>query len=217
MNGRAVRGLIANNALKLTSERRARRRPLAAYYNAVFGRPRGVSVTTCSLRSYEADDANALWEAARESVAEVFPWLPWCHAQYSMADAVEWIRSRASLAAEGREYTFAIVGTDGRFLGGCGLNQINRIHRFGNLGYWVRTSATRHGVATEAVRQVADFAFGNTSLVRLEIVCAVGNGQSQRVAERAGAVREGILRHRLLLHEQPIDAVMYSLVRAASR
>jgi len=172
-------------------------------------------VALCSIRAYEPEDAQALWEAARESVRDVFPWLPWCHPEYSMAEAVEWIRSRAPLAAEGREYTFAIVGTDGRFLGGCGVNQINRLHRFGNLGYWVRTSATGHGVATEAVRQVAEFAFRTADLVRLEIVCAVGNDASQRVAERAGAVREGILRHRLLVHGQPVDAVMYSLVRGA--
>jgi len=172
-------------------------------------------VALCSIRAYEPEDAQALWEAARESVRDVFPWLPWCHPDYSMAEAVEWIRSRAPLAAEGREYAFAIVGTDGRFLGGCGVNQINRLHRFGNLGYWVRTSATGHGVATEAVRQVAEFAFRTADLVRLEIVCAVGNDASQRVAERAGAVREGILRHRLLVHGQPVDAVMYSLVRGA--
>ena len=154
-----------------------------------------------------------MWEAARESCTEVFRWLPWCHPQYSMAEAEEWIRSRPPLAAEGREYSFAIVGEDGRFLGGCGLNQINRIHRFANLGYWVRTSATGRGVATTAVRQVADFAFQDTDLVRLEIVCAVGNERSQRVAERAGAIREGVLRHRLLVHGQPVDAVMYGLVR----
>ena len=169
----------------------------------------------CSIRTYAPEDAEALWEATRESVGEVSRWLPWCHAEYSMAEAIDWIRSRGPLTAERREYTFAILGSDGRFLGGCGLNQINRIHRFANLGYWVRTSATRHGVATEAVRQVAEFAFGNTDLVRLEIVCAVGNDPSQRVAERAGAVREGVLRHRLLLHGQPVDAVMYSLVRGA--
>ena len=141
--------------------------------------------------------------------------MAWCHAQYSTEEAVEWIRSRAPLAAAGREYTFAIIDGNGRILGGCGVNQMNRIHRFGNLGYWVRTSATRRGVATEAVRQLADFAFRNTDLVRLEIVCALGNDRSQRVAERAGAVREGILRHRLLVHGQPVDAVMYSLLRGA--
>jgi ribosomal-protein-serine acetyltransferase len=174
-----------------------------------------MSVSTCRIRPYAREDAQAVWEAARESVTEVHRWLAWCHPDYSLAEAEDWTRSGASLAAEGREYRFAIVGTDGRFLGGCGLNQINRIHRFGNLGYWVRTSATRRGVATEAVRQLADFAFRSTDLVRLEIVCAVGNDASQGVAERAGAVREGILRHRLQLHGQWVDAVMYSLVREA--
>jgi len=170
-------------------------------------------VAICSIRPYEPEDAQALWEAARESVAEVHQWLDWCHPQYSLAEAEEWIRSRAPLAAEGREYTFAIVGAEGRFLGACGVNQINRIQKFGNLGYWIRTSATRRGVATEAVRQVAHFAFANTDLVRLEIVCAVGNNASQRVAERAGAVREGVLRRRLVIHGQSVDAVMHSLVR----
>lgn len=174
-------------------------------------------MAVCSLRAYEREDAEPLWEAARESVAEVFPWLPWCHAGYSMREAVAWVDSRRQLAALGHEYSFAIVGEDGRLLGGCGINQINRIHRFANLGYWVRTSATRRGAATEAVRQVAQFAFDNTDLVRLEIVCAVGNDASQRVAERSGAVREGVLRHRLLLRGQPVDAVMYSLVRTRPR
>jgi len=170
-------------------------------------------VAPCHVRAYRADDSLPLFEAVRESVGEAFRWLPWCHPGYSMADADEWVRTRGPLAAEGREYSFAIVGEDGRFLGGCGVNQVNRDHRFGNLGYWVRTSATRQGVATEAVRQVAALVFGTTDLVRLEIVCAVGNERSQRVAQRAGAVREGVLRHRLLLHGEPVDAVLYSLVR----
>lgn len=169
----------------------------------------------CSLRRYRPDDAQALWEAARESVGEVGRWLPWCHAEYSVAEALEWISLGAKLFFEGQEYRFAVVGADGRLLGGCGINQVNRVHRFGNLGYWVRTSATGRGVATEAVRQAARFAFRETDLVRLEIVCAVGNARSQRVAERAGAVREGVLRQRLLLHGEPVDAVMYSFVRPA--
>ena len=155
----------------------------------------------------------ACCRAVCESVAELFPWLPWAHAGYSMADAMEWARSRAQLLAERREFAFAIVDPDGLFLGGCGINQLNPIQQFGNLGYWVRTSATGRGVASEAVRQLADFAFRNTDLVRLEIVCAAGNQRSQRVAERAGAVREGVLRHRLLLHGQAVDAIMYSLIR----
>jgi RimJ/RimL family protein N-acetyltransferase len=51
--------------------------------------------------------------------------------------------------------------------------------------------------------------------MRLEIVCAVGNVRSQRVAEKVGALKEGVLRNRLLLPSGPSDAVMFSLVRPA--
>ena len=167
----------------------------------------------CRLRPYAPDDAEPLHEAVRESVDAAFPWLPWCRAEYSLADAVEWIRSRTQLAAEGREHAFAIVDDAGRLLGGCGIDRIDRLNRLANLGYWVRTSATGRGVASEAVRQLADFAFRETDLVRLEIVCAVGNERSQRAAARAGALREGVLRQRLVLHGVSVDAVLYSLVR----
>jgi ribosomal-protein-serine acetyltransferase len=172
-----------------------------------------VRVGICSLRTYDLSDAESLSEAAHESVAEVSLWLPWCREQYRNTDAAEWISSRALLRAEGREYHFAIVGIGGELLGGCGISQINRIHKFGNVGYWVRTSATGRGVATEAVRRLAEFAFQNTDLVRLEIVCAAGNERSGRVAVRAGAIREGVLRKRLLLRGRPVDATMYGLVR----
>jgi RimJ/RimL family protein N-acetyltransferase len=169
--------------------------------------------TSCKIRRYQATDAEALWEAARESIDDVYPWLEWCHPGYTMAEAVDWASSRARLDAERGEFTFVIAGDDGRFLGACGVNQIHPLHRFGNLGYWVRSSATGRGVAAEAARQAAELVFRETQLARLEIVCAVENRRSQRVAERAGALREGVLRSRLQLHGRAVDAVMYSLVR----
>lgn len=170
-----------------------------------------------SIRPYRRSDADAFYEAARESHNEVFEWLPWCHAQYSLNEARDWIASRDRAWKEGLEYSFAIVAPSGRFLGGLGVNMINRIHQFANVGYWVRTSETGRGVAPAAIRRAAAFAFERTSLVRLEIVCAVGNVRSQKAAERAGASREGVLRDRLLLREAPVDAVMYSIVRSRWR
>jgi ribosomal-protein-serine acetyltransferase len=167
----------------------------------------------CRIRPYRADDAQALYEAARESIRDVFPWLAWCHPDYSMAEAAEWASLQAARAPDSPEFVFAVVGPNDEFLGGCGVNQINPIHRLANLGYWVRSSATGRGVARAAVRETAELVFKNTDLIRLEIVCAVENRRSQRVAEAVGAVREGILRSRLLLHGKAVDAVMYSLVR----
>jgi ribosomal-protein-serine acetyltransferase len=77
----------------------------------------------------------------------------------------------------------------------------------------VRTSSTNRGVATRAVSLIRDWAFQNTNLVRLEIVIAKDNAASHRVAERCGAIREGTLRHRLLLHGSAHDATMFSFTR----
>jgi RimJ/RimL family protein N-acetyltransferase len=166
------------------------------------------------IRPYQEKDAHAFYAAARESTGEVYPWLPWCHPDFSLEEAKAWIEYQMRLFEQRTEFEFVMVDDEDRLLGGCGLNQINSVHRIANLGYWVRTSATGQGIATAAVGQLAAFAFSETSLGRLEIVCAVGNEASQRVAEKAGAIREGVLRGRLFLHEKPHDAVMYAMLRS---
>src|SRR5712671_6270516 len=165
------------------------------------------------IRPYREADAIALYEAVRESVSEVSLWLPWCHQDYSIEESREFIGSR-ELASQGDEwYSFGIFEKrDGAFLGGVGINFINRVHQMANLGYWVRTSATGRGIATIATRLAARFGFEELGLQRIEIVAAVGNVPSQRVAEKAGATREGVLRKRLLIRGESLDAVLFSLV-----
>ncbi|OGF14572.1 MAG: hypothetical protein A2W00_07540 [Candidatus Eisenbacteria bacterium RBG_16_71_46] len=171
-------------------------------------------MSAISIRPYDPADAPALHEAALESAREVYPWLPWCHPGYTLEEARSWIASQVVERERGSAYEFAVFDETGRFLGGCGLNGINGVHRFANLGYWIRSSAAGRGLTDQAVRALATWAFAGTDLERLEIVTAVGNTRSQRVAEKAGARREGILRARLLVHGHPHDAVMYSIVRA---
>ncbi|MBK8167827.1 MAG: GNAT family N-acetyltransferase [bacterium] len=155
-----------------------------------------------------------MFEAAKESVAEVNLWLSWCHRDYSIEEAQQWSAAQALAFEQGREYEFVVTDDNGRFLGGCGLNHINCADRGANLGYWVRTTEMGRGVALQAVRRVVEFAFTATNLERLEIVCAVGNRASQRVAEKSGAAREGIARGRIYLRGQPCDAVIYSILRS---
>ena len=165
------------------------------------------------IRPYRVDDAAALMAAAHESVAEVQPWMPWCHPGLSLEDSRAWLQLQVPAFESGEAFEFAIVSDAGRFLGGCGVNQIDRDNRRANVGYWVRSSAARHGTATAAVHLARDWAFARTDLVRLEIVVACGNAASLRVAEKSGAFREGILRRRLLLHGVHHDATIFSIVR----
>src|SRR5690606_27508035 len=100
-----------------------------------------------------------------------------------------------------------------RFLGSCGLNHIDAAVGVANLGYWVRTRATGRGVAPEAAARVVEWAFAHTDLERIETLAAAGNRRSQRVAEKIGATREGVLRRRLAVFGRFHDAVIYSLIR----
>ena len=81
-----------------------------------------------------------------------------------------------------------------------------------NLGYWLRTSATGQGFATEATLGLANFAFQHLGFERLEIIMATHNEASRQVAINAGACFEGTLRNRLQLHGTLFDAYLYSLI-----
>jgi RimJ/RimL family protein N-acetyltransferase len=109
-------------------------------------------------------------------------------------------------------YVFYVLdGTNNQIVGIALLNQIYRLHQIGNLAYVVRTSRTGEGIATEAARLVAQYGFEKLGLQRIEIVVHKGNLPSLRVAEKLGAMREALLRNRVLLHGVPSEAYLHSL------
>ncbi len=141
------------------------------------------------------------------------PWMPWAHEGYSLDESRKFLDSCARNWAEGTAYEFAILSAlDGTYLGGCGLNHLNTIDRWANLGYWVRSSKAGQGIATKAATLLIPYGFNELKLNRIEIVVATGNKASQRVARKCGAKKEGILRNRLFLRGNPCDAVMFSLI-----
>lgn len=165
------------------------------------------------IRPPSTDDIDVMYEAVRESIGEVAPWLPWCHPGYTRQETAAFILSCHEVQRALEEHSFVVLDAEtNAFLGGVGLNHINRHFQMGNLGYWVRTSCARGGIASAATRLCARFGFQKLGLQRIEIVAAIANRASQRAAEKAGAVREGVLRKRLLINNQPHDAVLYSLV-----
>jgi ribosomal-protein-serine acetyltransferase len=167
-----------------------------------------------AIRAWRPDDVDDLYGAVQESVTEVSPWMPWCHPAYGREDARWWIEQTIAGRRDGSMYDFAMTA-GGKLAGGCGINHINAQDRFANLGYWVRTSRAGEGVTPRAVRLLIDWAFAHTDLERIEIVAAVGNLRSQRVAEKVGACREAVLARRTMTGDGPTDAVMYCVLRPA--
>ena len=165
------------------------------------------------IRPCQPRDAGLVYEAVRESMKELSPWMPWCHRAYAIEDSRTWLGSRPDLWLKGMEYDFLIADrSGGRPLGICGLNNIDRENRRANLGYWVRTSRVRQGVATACVPLVARFGFEELQLNRIEIIVATGNIPSQGLARKIGATREGRLRKRLMVRDHVFDAIMFSLI-----
>ena len=173
-----------------------------------------VSQSRFGIRRYCAEDTPLLYEAVRESIDNISPWLPWCHPNYSIEESSIWVQSCDSARREDQAYAFVIFDRQTEtFVGGVGLSQINRIHQIANLGYWVRSSWTSRGAATTGAYLTAQFGFEELGLQRIEIVVVVENTLSQKVAQKVGAQKEGILRKRLLIHDTPHNAVLYSLVK----
>ena len=166
-----------------------------------------------TLRPPNIDDVPALVEAVQESVEQIMPWMDWCTPQYGEETARRWLNDLPEAWEAGTQYALVITDAHtGELLGGAGLNHINHDYRLANLGYWVRTSATGRGIATRTARLVGEFAVKQVGLLRAEIVVAVGNKPSLRVAQKCGARREGVLRNRLIVRGKALDAVMHSLI-----
>ncbi|CAN4091308.1 unnamed protein product [Withania somnifera] len=81
------------------------------------------------------------------------------------------------------------------------------------IGYEISSKYWGKGIATKAVKMAASSIFVEWPyLERLEAVVAVDNLGSQRVLEKAGFTKEGVLRKYYLLNGKPIDIVMFSLL-----
>lgn len=175
---------------------------------------REIGDSTILLRPLESADAPAMYEAVRESIASLVPWMPWCHEGYALAESQEWIRGCRDAWQTRTEFSFAIIDVrTNSLLGVCGLNFIDWASLRANLGYWVRTTAAGRGIATSAARLLAQYAFGELGLERLEIVAAVGNQASQQVAIKLGAQCEALARRRIRLRDVQHDALVFSLIR----
>lgn len=165
------------------------------------------------LRAFDFGEADSLYQAVWESMDELRPWMSWANENYTAETAKNFITVTRSQWSGGSYYGFAILeARSGELLGGCSLSYIHPVYHFCNLGYWVRTSRRGRGIAGRAAGLAAKFAFERLGLIRVEIVIAVGNSASQRVAEKIGAHYEGVLLNRMAVGRQIHDAHMYSLI-----
>ena len=162
-----------------------------------------------TLRPYRPDDVDSLYEAVQESIAELLKYMPVWLSDYTLEECRSWIESQI----REESYAFATFdATNNKLLGGCALRITDKSFGVADLSYWTRTSQTKRGFATSSALLLVQFGFNKLNLNRIEIIAKTDNIQSQRVAEKLGATKEGIMRNRIVLNARPCDAVLCSLI-----
>jgi len=157
------------------------------------------------LRPWTEDDVDAMVAGCNDP--DIAWWIPTIPSPYSATDALAFIRGE--VAPNERSFAMTVRGA---VVGGIGLNVHGHGYR-GSIGYWVAESARRQGTCTRALRLLSRFALDELELQRLELVTDPDNVASQRVAEKVGYRREGVLRSHLRRPDGRIrDSVMFSLL-----
>jgi len=104
-----------------------------------------------------------------------------------------------------------------RIAGIVSLHRVDWVRASAGLGYWVRRSEWRRGIASEAASAALDHALGGLRLHRVEALVALENKSSQRVIEKLGFVREGVAREVEFIEGRYLDHIQYSFLRNDSR
>ncbi|CCG86266.1 GNAT family N-acetyltransferase [Erwinia piriflorinigrans] len=165
------------------------------------------------LRPFEDRDAEAFANAVNESLDTLLPWMSWAHENYMPEDALKWfhythLQRQQELADES-----GIFSANGELLGGVGIRYSDRCNAKPALGYWVRSSKQRKGIASEAVRRLAAEGFKKPDTKMIEILVAENNVASRTVATRVGAKLIDIRFGLIVLASGPINTAIYHLHR----
>lgn len=163
------------------------------------------------LRPWRDSDLRAVTEACRDP--EIARWTA-VPENYTEADARAYLLYRYDALLAGTTAPFAVVSSSDQLLGSIALMRIDWPHRRAEAGYWLARWGRGQGHATRALQMVSDWGFEALNLERIDLYAATGNAASQRVAERAGFVREGVLRAHMRGKAGQQDMVAFGLLAA---
>jgi ribosomal-protein-alanine N-acetyltransferase len=109
--------------------------------------------------------------------------------------------------------TFSICESDGVCVGHVWVNVSAVDETIGHVGYWLLPGARGRGLATRAVRLISNWAIHDLGITGLRLHTEPANERSQRVAERSGFRRIGLLTGHGEIDGRSIDHVLFELPR----
>lgn len=164
------------------------------------------------LRAWQRSDVPGNVMAFADPTVQRFSWPE--TRPYTEADARAFFNLQEETRRRGEAVHFALVEPRAPevVLGGGSVHAVDLGQGRAAVGYWLAPGSRGRGVATRATRLMAQWAFAVLGVARLELTCGPDNRPSQRVAERCGFVREGVLRSHMPFKGARRDTVMFSLL-----
>ena len=166
------------------------------------------------IRALTLDDVGALTALYRENRAFLAPWQPLRPESY-FTDAGQRVAIEGLLAqqASGSAVPFVIVNGSGALVGTFTVASIIRgAFQSCSVGYWLAERAQGQGLATAALREAADLAFGDLRLHRIQAETLTHNQRSQRVLQRVGFRKYGEAASYMPIAGEWQDNVLYQLL-----
>ena len=157
----------------------------------------------CQIRPWTLEDAADLAEALNNKNIQnnLRDGLPY---PYTQSDALDFIQAMLN-SDKDATYAFAIV-SDGKAVGSIGVFRQNNIHRLtAEMGYYIAEPFWGKGLGTDAIKQVSQYIFNNTDIIRIFAEPFAYNTASCRILEKSGFVFEGTLRSNAIKNGQIID------------
>ena len=166
---------------------------------------------TVRLRAWTLADAPALAKLINNKKVQdnLRDGLPF---PYSEEDAKVFLS--AVLASDPDQNLAFAIEADGELIGSISATRCANIHfRTAELGYYLGEPYWGKGFATEAVRQICDYIYRNTDIIRIFAEPFAYNTASCRVLEKAGFQLEGLLRSNAVKNGRILDMKMYARIR----
>jgi RimJ/RimL family protein N-acetyltransferase len=161
-----------------------------------------------TLRQWSIDDVPAIVEMCRDPDVIRFTSVP---VPYDAGDAYLWLDLHPGRVTAGDGAAFAITEGGGDPVGSIGVRVLHE-QGIAETGYHVVAQRRGRGLATAALRLIARWTFAELPVARLQLTTHPDNPASQRVAEKAGFTREGVLRAWVDQRGERVNLVMWSLL-----
>lgn len=161
-----------------------------------------------TLRPFDLDDAAEMHANLDDPAVRAYMSIP---LDQTLEATARFVASRAKAMEDGTSATFAIIdAVTGELLGSIGIERSFDDPAIGSIGYWLFAAHRAKGLMTRAVKLITPWAFAAFGLARLEITVHEPNIASQRVAEKAGYQREGLMRSLIEQHGRRVDLIMFA-------